>query len=78
MRVRVPPFAHFGEIMKRKTNKEICDFCGHFWTPSMFQIDTCSICGSGSCIKIGSKLDFRRKNGLKIGEEANMGSRAGL
>jgi hypothetical protein len=43
----------------------ICDFCGHFWTPSMHMPDSCSICGSGSCIEMGSKQDFRRTKKFK-------------
>jgi len=40
-------------------NKTICDVCGHFWQDG--KSDTCSICGTGSPVEMGGKLDTRKE-----------------
>ena len=46
----------------RKTGKDkpewICDICGHEWKSKNGR--NCFICGKGSKIKYGGKLDWRR------------------
>ena len=53
--------------MKNKT--DICDVCGHYWTPSIYEPDTCIICGSGSCIKLNSELDYRKSKRVNADEK---------
>lgn len=53
-----------GLVLKTENEKSICDTCGHFWTPSQHDPDTCEICGVGSQIEMYSEEDWRRK-GMK-------------
>jgi len=50
--------------------KKICDFCGHYWSPSSSDKTTCGICGTGGKIIMGSKEDVRR-NGRKKEKKIN-------
>ena len=58
--------------MNKKINNEICDYCGHFWSCTKSAPNSCSICGLGSRVKIGSEMDFRRiERSNKRGQNAN-------